>query len=83
MLTGTVLDSSKAAVPAAPVVARNQANNSTYNAATTGSGQFSLPNLPVGTYELVIQSPGFKAFRRSGIDVRATDVVLDPYSLPS
>ena len=75
MLTGTVLDSSRAAVPSAPVTVRNEANNSTFKAATTGTGQFAIPNLPVGTYELMVQMAGFKKFIQSGIEVRATDVV--------
>src|SRR5438270_9334590 len=74
MLTGTVVDSSSAGVPAAPVTLRNLANNSGYKGATTGTGQFTVANLPVGTYELTVQAPGFKAFRRSGIDIRAAEV---------
>jgi hypothetical protein len=74
MLTGSVVDSSSAGVPAAPITLRNVANNSGYKGATTGTGQFTIANLPVGTYELTVQAPGFKAFRRSGIDIRAAEV---------
>jgi hypothetical protein len=81
MLTGTVLDSSKAAVPSAPVTLRNQANNSIFRTATTGSGQFTFPNLPVGTYELTVQTTGFKKFTQQGIDIRATEVVRVDVSL--
>jgi hypothetical protein len=33
----------------------------------TAKGYFTLPVLPVGRYELEVQAPGFRAYRRKGI----------------
>jgi hypothetical protein len=74
-ITGTVTDASGAAVPGAQVSIRNTATNATYKTDTTGVGQFTLPNLPVGVYEVVVEAAGFKKSVRTDIDLRATDVV--------
>src|SRR5262245_56308810 len=50
IVTGTVTDSSGAAVPGAKVTAKNVATNVGASTETTSSGDFTIPNLPVGTY---------------------------------
>jgi len=74
-ITGVVTDSSGAAVPGAKVTLRDVATNATYVTETTAVGQYTVPNLPVATYEVSIESPGFKKFVRSGVELRATEVV--------
>ncbi len=73
-VTGLVLDSTGAAVPGAALELRNVANNAIYRSESTATGQFNVPNLPVGTYELTVKSQGFKKFVRGGIEVRAAEV---------
>ena len=73
-VTGLVLDSSGAAVPGAALEVRNVANNGIYRSESTVTGQFNVPNLPVGIYELTVKARGFKKFVRGGIEVRATEV---------
>ena len=60
-VVGTVFDVSGAAVPNATVTATNIATG--YQGTTTSSpnGQYILPNLPTGTYNLKISAPGFSA----------------------
>jgi len=74
-LTGLVTDSTGAAVPAAKVTVRNVATNARYTTETTAVGQYTMPNLPVGIYEVQVESPGFKKFVRAGVDLRAAEVV--------
>jgi hypothetical protein len=58
-LTGTVSDKSGAAVDAAQVAATNQATNVVYKATATGSGSYSIPSLPPGTYNVSATRQGF------------------------
>ncbi len=59
-ITGTVKDSSGAAVPDAAVKARNTATNLSVKAQTQVNGRYLLPNLPIGTYELTFTHEGFE-----------------------
>jgi len=74
-ITGSVTDSSGAAVPSGQVAVRNTATNAVYKTETTGVGQYTVPNLPVGAYEVVVEASGFKKFVLSNLDLRATDVL--------
>ncbi len=58
-ITGTVKDSTGAAVPDATVKALNTATNLEVRARSQGNGSYSIPNLPVGTYRLTITKEGF------------------------
>src|SRR5271157_4544573 len=59
-ITGTVLDSSGAAVQDAVVRARNVATNLEVTVHSKSNGSYSISNLPVGTYELSITKSGFE-----------------------
>lgn len=73
-LTGIVTDSSGSVVPGARITIRNADTGSVYNGATTAVGQFNVPNLPIGRYDITFESTGFKALVRRGIELRATQV---------
>jgi len=59
-ITGTVLDSSGAAVPDAVVKAHNVATNLEVPVHSDSGGSYSISNLPVGTYELSFTKSGFE-----------------------
>ncbi|MGA3239930.1 MAG: carboxypeptidase regulatory-like domain-containing protein, partial [Bryobacteraceae bacterium] len=59
-ITGTVKDSSGAAVPGATVKAINTATNLEVTATTESNGSYLVPNLPAGTYVLAITKEGFE-----------------------
>ncbi|MGH9693112.1 MAG: carboxypeptidase-like regulatory domain-containing protein, partial [Bryobacteraceae bacterium] len=42
---------------------------------TDGRGRFSLPNLPVGPYQLVVNADGFKRYTQSGIVLQVNDSI--------
>jgi len=55
-LTGTVTDSSGAAIPNAQVAVMNAAEGISRKAATNGSGDFLFASLPIGSYDLTVTS---------------------------
>jgi hypothetical protein len=61
--TGTITDATGAIIPNARVVATNVGTNLTYNAATNQSGVYNLLFLPVGQYQVTVESQGFKQAR--------------------
>jgi hypothetical protein len=62
-------------VSEASITVRNTATNATYRTASSSAGQYTMPNLPVGPYELTFEVPGFKTLVRRGVEVRATGVL--------
>lgn len=59
-ITGTVTDSTGAAIPNAKVVATNAGTSLTHTTQTNAAGVYSLPFLPVGSYNIVAENSGFK-----------------------
>lgn len=70
-IEGLVLDATGSAVPGALVRARGTLTGFVREVRSDGSGRFSLPLLPLGTYEVTVEAPGFVTYTRSGIDVGA------------
>src|SRR3954469_11173000 len=60
-ITSTVTDPSGAAVAGANVTATSQERGVTFTAVTNDSGLYRIGQLPVGTYTLKIEKPGFAA----------------------
>lgn len=63
-LKGTITDEQKAVVPGAAVSVRHTATNTTRTAVTDALGQYILPNLPTGPYEVVVEMSGFGTVKR-------------------
>jgi hypothetical protein len=59
-ITGTVTDSSGAAVPDATVKALNKATNLEVTAHTQSNGSYSVSELPAGIYQLTFTKEGFE-----------------------
>jgi hypothetical protein len=74
-ITGTVSDASGAVIPGAMIEAKNLSTGATYQAGTSETGNFTLAQLPVGTYEISATLPGFKKFLRSGIIVGVAQII--------
>ncbi len=83
-LSGTVTDTSGAVVPnAAFSIANAQTGVVASQGKTNDSGVYSAPSLPVGSYRLRVEAPGFKRAEVQGItlqvDQRARiDITLQP-----
>src|SRR5688572_14820732 len=68
-ITGTVVDPDGGVGPGASVVAENPENGARYETITTQTGNYTLTQVPVGTYNLNIELTGFGRFRQEGIRV--------------
>ena len=81
-LTGRVIDSTGAAVPAAVVQVRNTATNEAATAVSDAQGIYAVPLLRPGSYNLSTQVAGFKAYTREGLTLNigqtaAVDITLE------
>jgi len=71
---GTVLDPSGAGVPKAKVTVTNADRNVVAGSATTdGSGTYSVTFIPVGTYAVKVEAPGFKTEIENGVALNVND----------
>ncbi len=68
-LEGTITDPSGALVPGARLTVTNTANGSSFSAFSNAEGMYRFPVLPVGTYDLKVQKPGFGDNNRQGVDI--------------
>lgn len=59
-VSGTVTDSSQAAVPGATVTLKNEARNFTRTTTTTSDGNFLFNIVPPGAYVIEVEAQGFK-----------------------
>lgn len=62
-ISGTVKDSSGAAIPGATVIATNIETGIAETLTTNGQGYYSFQSLPLGKYNLEVQQKGFKTYR--------------------
>ncbi|MBZ5576222.1 MAG: carboxypeptidase-like regulatory domain-containing protein [Acidobacteriia bacterium] len=74
-ITGTITDPAGAVVAGAGIEAKNIETGVPFQAASTETGNFTIPQLPVGVYELSVTVPGFKKYVRSGLTVAATQTI--------
>src|SRR5215472_8180369 len=68
-LLGTVQDSTGATVANAKVTATNVATATVYESVTNEAGNYTIPNLPPGTYSVTVSAQGFKKVTHANIDV--------------
>ncbi len=66
-ISGTVTDSSGAAVPGAAVAIRNTATGISRSLVTNAAGRYEAAALPGGTYEVRASLSGFQTMIRSGV----------------
>lgn len=81
-LTGLVTDPSGAPIPGASVVIKSPETESRWEISTTETGQYTMPNLPVGTYTVTVSAKSFKAMVREGVVLGATQVLRIDMTLP-
>src|SRR2546425_12464916 len=74
-ITGTVSDATGAVIPGATIEAKNVATGAVYQAGSSETGNYTLAQLPAGTYEVSAALPGFKRFLRTGIAIQVAQVV--------
>ncbi len=74
-ITGTIADPAGAGVARAAVEARNVDSGATYPVASSATGNYTIGELPVGTYELSVKVPGFKEFIRRGLTIQVAQTL--------
>src|SRR6266849_9636195 len=68
-IIGTVRDASGAVLPAALIAVKHLETGLTRTAEADTSGNFSIPSLPVGAYEMTAEKMGFRREVRRGIEL--------------
>ena len=71
-VTGLVTDPGGAVIPGADVRLTNSDTGEERVAATGATGRFTMSQLKAGTYELAIETAGFKRFVRSNIRLQGS-----------
>ena len=68
-ILGTVTDPSGAVVAGAKVTVKNTGTGLERSAVTSSDGSYSIPELPIGTYNVTITQSGFQTFLAKGVVV--------------
>jgi len=77
-ISGTVTDSSGAAISGATVTATNVDTGVAYTQTTNAQGYYSFQQLPLGKYTVEVQQTGFKTASRTDIVLQVNDArVID------
>ena len=80
-ISGTIVDPQGSAVPDATVTAVQVGTNLTRTITTSQEGNYSLPDLPVGTYRLRITKQGFKETVAESVVVNVATVTRQDFTL--
>lgn len=80
-IRGTVTDESGGAIIGAKVNLINEGTNISREMQTSGSGAYLFLEVPVGSYEVDVNQPGFKKYARKGIvlvlnEIATVDITL-------
>src|SRR5271165_123488 len=70
-IQGTVRDTSGAIIPGAKVTVTETATNVKFNQTTNDTGDFTIPSLAVGSYNVRVEKEGFKPSLVTGLTVNA------------
>src|SRR5271157_2230107 len=78
---GTVTDESGGTVAGAKVTLINEGTNVSREVQTSGTGAYLFLEVPVGSYEVDVNQPGFKKYARKGIvlvlnEIATVDIIL-------
>src|SRR6058998_699229 len=77
-ISGVVHDTTGAVIPGVTVTAKHTESGLTRTVLTNENGNYRMPTLPVGAYEVSADIPGFKPLVRSGINLSvAQEIVLN------
>jgi len=74
-IVGTVTDPSGRIVPGASITVTNAQTGAVRTLLTNDAGQYVAPDLPIGKYDLQLESPGFQVEESKGIVLNVNDRV--------
>src|SRR5215468_1328910 len=81
MLTGRVIDPSGAVIAGVKVEATNVETNVTYPGQTNEEGLYNIPNLPPGTYRVIVQKLAFQTIVKPDVQVHVQDLIALNFSM--
>src|SRR5713101_4416169 len=73
-LAGTILDSSGAVVSQSAITVTGVDTGTVYDAVSSSSGAYRIPDIRVGTYNVKVAATGFKTAERTGIVIQVNTV---------
>jgi hypothetical protein len=65
LLSGTIYDNSGAVVAGASITVQNEATGGSLKQLSNSAGLYAFPSIPVGTYTVIVEMPGFKTARQT------------------
>ncbi len=74
-VSGTVKDPSGSPIPGAVLTATLTAQGIQTKTTTDGKGQYSFPSLAVGSYDILVESPGFRPEKRTSLVIDANAAI--------
>jgi hypothetical protein len=80
-ITGKVTDASGASVANAKVTATDVERGATLSTVTNGDGVYDLPRVPIGTYTIKVENPGFQTTQQSNITLVLNQVARVDFQL--
>ena len=78
---GVVKDSSGAVMPKANLTARNVETGQTRTTVASGDGSYRFAALPVGSYEIRVENPGFESAIRMGLTLTVGQEAVVDFTL--
>jgi outer membrane receptor protein involved in Fe transport len=80
-INGSVTDASGAVIPGAKIVAINVATSASYQTVSSGAGEFTFADLPLGIYKINITATGFQTTDINNVELAAGTVRTLPIKL--
>jgi hypothetical protein len=80
-ITGTVTDQSGAVVANAAIEAKSAETGVVYPTQSTSTGNYTLTQFPVGSYEISVKVTGFKTYTHTRLQVQAAQILREDVQL--
>lgn len=80
-LNGTVTDTTGAVVPGVEVIAKSNETGAIRTTKTSAEGYYSMPFLPLGSYDVIINVAGFKKITKTGLLIELNKTTVSNFGL--
>jgi hypothetical protein len=80
-VTGTITDPTGAVLANAPVSVKNVETGQVYTGASSGTGNYTVAQLPIGDYNVTVTAPGFKSYEHDKLHLSAGQTVREDVAL--
>ena len=80
-LSGRITDPSGSVIAGVKVEATNVETNVTFPTETNEEGLYAIPNLPPGTYRVVVQKAAFRTIVKPDVELHVQDVITLNFSM--